>query len=646
MKSRIISALKAIKWILIIVAIITLFDWLFITFSSLSKEWSISEHLNYFSKSSVANLIFFIFSSIILFLLILLLKRIKLLKNVNITSLSISSAVSLLIIAFFIKPINENYLPNAFTTLSLIINSLFFLLFIPLGILLYILYSKLKIDARFQKKSIGILSTVIVILFILLIITGFISPQIKSKNEMLNKFETYKDKIDEQPNFIIIIFDALRPDHLRCYNETAQELKHFDKFADEELTFTNAFTSAPWTTPSMMSMLTSTYATVHRCFNFSTALSPSILTIQEILKSVGYETSAVIANPSIYYKFGFSRGFDNFYEFGDIKYLEFFKNTRIYYLLKRVIVALGPNFGFTTDTTSWCTKTTISTIHKHNNPFFMWVHYLDPHSPYKPPEQYITDGYGKTRDETIEYLNEKGYFIELDNAPENDREYILNLYDAEINYLNDELGKLLSVLKQEELWDNSFIFITSDHGEAFLEHGYYGHGNSHYSEIARIPLLAHIPPRYNKADLMEINQPVSLIDFAPTFLDILNIPELSQFSGKSFLPVISDKQMPDREIFIDTTTEEEEADKTIYFNNYSALFNSRTGELEVYDLKIDPYQKNDISDKENEISRKLLDKILKWIDEMENQRKLYGEGKSVGLDDESLEEIRGLGYID
>ena len=297
---------------------------------------------------------------------------------------------------------------------------------------------------------------------------------------------------------IVLMLDTLRADHLGFYGYERNTSPHLDAFARENIAFKHAFTAAPWTPPSVATMFTGVYPSSHGFMppgkqkeaGLTKRLAPELRTLAEILKQHGYRTAAVSPNPWISAAFGFDRGFETF------RYLYRESASRI--------VSVGMEL--------------VRDLSRKQEPFFLYLHFLDPHDPYTPPEGYAEMFPGR--------LTRAGF-------PYRDRlRGPMRRYDGEIRYLDDELGRFFSFLKDQGLYDQALIVVIADHGEQFGEHGAFRHGNALHNEEVHVPFFIRDPRSGRSAETVE--DVVSTVDLFPTLLGQLGIaPPPTQADGLS-----------------------------------------------------------------------------------------------------------------
>ena len=298
------------------------------------------------------------------------------------------------------------------------------------------------------------------------------------------------------------MLDTLRADHLSGYGYERPTSPVLDAFANENLKAAFALTAAPWTPASVASMFTGLYPSSHRMMPPNdrdlakqglARLSDELTTLAERVKALGYTTAGVSPNPWITKQFGYTQGFDQFF------FIEREPADKIAESGREIIEA-------------WEKKNL-------KDPFFLYLHFLDPHDPYTPPGEHATKFSGSLARSPFSY------------SPEMQEK--INLYDGEISFLDHELGKFFEYLKAKKLYEDLVIVIVSDHGEQFMEHGDERHGYKLYNEEVHIPLLLKTGRAADKG--RTINETVSTVDILPTILARLGAPAQEHLPGVSLL---------------------------------------------------------------------------------------------------------------
>jgi arylsulfatase A-like enzyme len=339
------------------------------------------------------------------------------------------------------------------------------------------------------------------------------------------------------PDVTLIVIDTLRADQLSCYGNPRPTSPVLDDLAAHGTRFEQCISQAPWTRPSMASLHTGLFPTSHGCNDLRDALSKDAWTLAEALHAAGYVTAGFSANDNVSPTFGFAQGFDTFWNTSLQELARFTMYGRLrHFFLKRV---LHVNAEETHDDAELVTEHAIGWLGPgRERPVFTYVHYLDPHWPYEPPE-FLLEG---TPPKVYSYdpLMSVQSRFPFGSLPEMSPEGIasgLTYYDAEIRFCDRAIGRLLAHLKSiGQLGPEDLVIVTADHGEQFYEHDSWGHGTSMFHEELRVPLImaGHgVPP----GTVQE--QTVRLFDVYPTVLDLAGVPVPPDIAALSMKPILA-----------------------------------------------------------------------------------------------------------
>lgn len=316
-------------------------------------------------------------------------------------------------------------------------------------------------------------------------------------------------------NVILYLVDTLRADKLRTYNiGTRVRTPGLDALAARAAVFERSYTHSNWTKPSVATLLSSLLPWQHGALTRTAVLPGSIPLLQEHLRSGGYFTAGFVTNSFISDSFGFERGWDEWV------------HSRETGRSRAALVA--------DDVLGWLDERPAL------QPFFLYVHTTDPHSPYSPPrdllELYDADPYGGVvsfgRDPLLlETLRKRGQ--PLDGR---DRGRLEALYDGEVTYHDEHFGRIVEGLAGRGLDGETLVVFVSDHGEELFDHGSVGHGHTLWQELVHVPLVVRWPGVTDAQ--VRIGDPVGLVDVAPTILDILGLPVPGQMKGRSLMPLL------------------------------------------------------------------------------------------------------------
>ena len=284
-------------------------------------------------------------------------------------------------------------------------------------------------------------------------------------------------------NLLVLLVDTLRADHLGCYGYARDTSPHLDAFARDGVLFERAATPKPKTSPAVASLFTGTWPQTHRVQRTSTVLPPEQVTLAELLAEQGFATGAVAANVNISELYGFSQGFDHFVSVKRIKE----PGRKVEKHAGRVADAF----------IDWLER-------RGDERWFGYVHFIDPHSPYRPPKGYRErfegdelDGKFGVRDDLDmledDYIDGIHRAVWLD-AEKTDLDGYVSRYDGEIAFTDEGIRRVLDALERTGHADDTVIVFTADHGESIDEHHcYFNHGLFPYEEQVHVPLVFRGP---------------------------------------------------------------------------------------------------------------------------------------------------------
>lgn len=435
---------------------------------------------------------------------------------------------------------------------------------------------------------------------------------------------------EKKKNVILITVDALRADHLSALGYAEKTTPNLDKIAKEGVLFTRAFSYGSSTHTAILPMLMSSpfipyylhgldgIETVsmseglERYREIVTKLIKLKVTIAGALREHGYETAAFHSNPYLTRYYGYGEGFshfdDSFGKYGNgKKMMERVKvalsmSRRLENLAKRLYFLIYRN-EIPYERAEVINEKAISWL-KAKNPkkFFMWLHYMDTHIPYKPPKDFRPPINSLKMSE----LNRK--ILNKEDIFENELSQLIGLYDGSIRYVDYAIKHLIEELKEMKMLEGTIVFITADHGEEFKEHGDFIHRTTKlYDELIHIPLII-----YNSEHRATVDAPVSPLDIAPTIMDMLNLPTVKTFQGKSLIPIIEDKR--DKNFAVMSQGWDVNGLIVAYMTRkWKYILNEAKNSRELYDIEEDPEERENLYEMERAIAEDLELKILEHI---------------------------------
>lgn len=419
---------------------------------------------------------------------------------------------------------------------------------------------------------------------------------------------------------LLILIDTLRADKLSPYApDTRVQTPQLAEFVRGATTFGHAHSQENWTKPSVATLLTSLMPWEHTATQHESVLPRSVEMLPEVLQDEGFQTASFICNGFVSDRFGFRQGWDSYRN-----YIREGRRTRSQFVAADVLEWLDGR--------------------DEEKPFFLYVHTIDPHVPYRPPNE-ILSLYGDVdyrgpinfrRDSTL-LENVKLGNLRLNGR---DRAHLQALYDGEITYHDRHFGSIIDGLRSRGLLDDTMVVITSDHGEEFWDHGSVGHGHSVYEELLHVPLFVRMP-----GDLPQrINSPVGLIDIMPTILEALGQDVPERLSGRSFLGELTGQERQ----------REQGAGGTVsgFMENWRAfsvgrwkLIERPRGRSAIYDLQEDPGEQSAIRD--YPITQRALRRWMgqRLVETASRSRASGTRPENTRIDAETAAQLRALGYI-
>ncbi|MFO7974194.1 MAG: sulfatase [Candidatus Hydrogenedentota bacterium] len=458
-------------------------------------------------------------------------------------------------------------------------------------------------------------------------------------------------------SLVMITMDALRADHCSVYG-SANPTPNIDAVAEKGVVFERAYVTAPWTLPSVYSMFASDYSPLwledQNGGEWAASIETAFFdlhepTIAELFQEKGYKTAAFIGNSLLGDTKRLLRGMDT------VKVLpnrgaETHNPCEGMPLLGPALVRLRPGLErkWPLDSTRRLTAYARRFLQSaRGEPVFLWIHYMDPHGPYNPPDVY--------RDVVTKYAfypSQPGVGCEWSPALKNPAwvesekpQFIPQekLYSGEVRYVDEMLGTVLDLIPKE-----SWVVLGADHGEEFLDHGRMAHGITFYEETIHVPLIIAgpdcVPGR--------VSTPVSYVDLMPTLAELKGIEPPSYWTGKSFAGFVAGQNAEnlDRECYAGSNNRTVLPPSAMVLQNeWKLILDIRGDEVELYNLEDDPKEQENLADEglppEAEI---LKSKAAQWAQNVTQKHRTDRESAPAEVPPESKDwrkEFEALGYL-
>jgi arylsulfatase A-like enzyme/tetratricopeptide (TPR) repeat protein len=398
-------------------------------------------------------------------------------------------------------------------------------------------------------------------------------------------------------NLLVVTIDTLRADRVGAYGYKGARTPSMDELARRGVLFSQAFSHVPLTLPSHCSLFTGFLPLTHGVRDNGERLRSTPVTLAEIARGQGYSTAAIVGAFPLDSRFGLDRGFETYDD--------------LYGSRNRV-----QDMAFVERRAAEVNRKAEEWIRAHSRePFFVWVHYFDPHAPYDPP-------------------------------PPFDREFAGREYDGEIAYADECLGKLLAVLRDSGCADDTMVVLTSDHGEGLGAHEEKTHGIFIYDPTLHVPLIIAGPGPLARGRIVDAQ--AGLTDVLPTVLDLMGWPPQKDLPGRSLAPMMTrpgaGREGSERALYIESMA-------PLLGRNWAPLRGVRTSEwkyidaptAELYDLKADPGESVNIHDSRPEVVRRLRGEMQAVIKRQAALPPDTAPGPAVDL--EARQKLQSLGYL-
>jgi arylsulfatase A-like enzyme/tetratricopeptide (TPR) repeat protein len=396
-------------------------------------------------------------------------------------------------------------------------------------------------------------------------------------------------------NLVVITLDTTRADHLGAYGSKDVETPAIDRLAQDGVLFEQAMTTAPLTLPAHASILTGRFPPEHGVRdNGGFFLGPEQTTLAEMLAPLGVKTGGFVAAYVLDGKWGIGQGFETYVDDFDMSKSRGRSLGEIQRPANEVVDKALP----------W-----IESV--KDEPFFAWLHFYDPHTPYAPPEPFRTKYKGRP-------------------------------YKGEVAFMDSQVGRVVEFLQSKGLLERTIMVVLGDHGESLGDHGEDAHGFFIYEAATRVPFIIRAP--LESARSRRVADPVRTVDVVPTVLELLGLPAAAQVAGKSLVPLMTGQAI---ELGLEGYAE---AMYPLHHYGWSDLRAMRSGRFkvidaprpELYDIETDPYEKVDIYQQRRTVG----DQMIARLRAMEQAFEKVAAAPPPGdVDPEVRARLAALGYI-
>jgi arylsulfatase A-like enzyme len=412
-----------------------------------------------------------------------------------------------------------------------------------------------------------------------------------------------------RPNIIVYLVDTLRKDHLSVYGYSRETSPRLADFARSAVRFETAYSPTSWTRPAVASLLSGVTPLRHGAISRPDRVSPEVRLLPEYLGAVGYRSRAFVTNPNVLPVWGFARGFDEFHAVEEADGM-----ARADVVNEAVFQSLREDRG---------------------EPFFLYVHTVDPHAPYEPPRRFRevfprpSAAELESRDPAIAARARLAATIAA--------------YDAEVLFNDDCFGAFIDFLRSEGLYDDAVVIFTSDHGEEFRDRGGVGHGVGLFQEVVQVPLLVKLPGGAHGGRVA--HAPASLLDVLPTILALAGGGPAADLEGVDLQELLRAEQAGSaagRPFFLDLdlagVTVERHVVSGVVWGGYKFLDLSEPDPgVMMFDLLADPGERDNLAHRRRALAVSLQHRLAEHRSASEVGIHLW----LVNADDEASRSVEG-----
>ncbi len=418
---------------------------------------------------------------------------------------------------------------------------------------------------------------------------------------------------------VVVSVEAFRRDHVHAYGYPRNTTPNLDGLISEGVSFDQHYAPAPYTHPSLASLITGQFPTTLGFVDNIPSLGANAPTAAELLAQAGYVTAAFNVQYVLSNRYGLNKGFHY--------YRNHPNDTPANVLNDELIPFL--------------------TSHQADN-LFLWVHYFDPHGPYRPPARFkalfagdplwAADTMKLLPGERAEGAAEIPKYV-YDNGKVERRHYVAS-YDGDLAFTDSEIGRLVDYLRLTDR-DDTLVLITADHGESMTDHDrYFCHG-SLYDHDLHVPMVAWGPGVVTGNG--RVTGLTSHLDVLPTLLDYAGAGDLPGFAGRSLRAELEGKPSPPRGWVTSVVGRSENLRYAVHgADGLKVITDPRGALLQAWNVATDPNELAELSGKERKPAKELAKRFAAWL----SGKPVVAPKKTQALDKEDEERLRALGYLE
>jgi arylsulfatase A-like enzyme len=447
----------------------------------------------------------------------------------------------------------------------------------------------------------------------------------------------------DAPNVVLIVVDALRADHLGAYGYGRDTSPNLDDLAARSTVFERAYSHGNRTIFAMPALFTSMYPSINGAVGYQTSMVPladNRTTIAEMLDQRGYVSAGMMSNVYLKSAFNLTQGFDR---------LEQFNSNRFRFSVYRLLSLLGliqkPSYASSGSPRAWqVTDGALRWLERfpQDSPFFLFVHYMDVHHPYKPPKRFEAMFESSPEAAAIDakHLFERTRDMIAEAPPLDfggvELERLIDLYDACIRSTDEQIGRLIDAVEAQSQVDGreTLIIFTSDHGDEFMEHGTLYHVNLTHQELLHVPLIVKAP----------VGEPGQRVQAMARHIDVL--PTIAELTGS----VVPDSAMGESLVGVMAGREQEAARVSfaegdfctaMIYDDWKIMYVDTADAFLLYDLAADPAGLVDVSDQHPDVVAKLGAVVNDYMATAAARR----QSQRREAASETVRQLRALGYV-